>query len=148
MENFKLSFGEVTIKKTTPAVRKALREIETLYKNLEAAESVDVAKKLTELNGGKELDLRAIQRGDASITTEDAAKIQAQGELFHSLNETTGALKDERVLATCRAVIDTRPLTRDQAALVASDVKGDFWQEQDLSEVARIIKSFRDQFSG
>lgn len=149
MDEFKLSCGVVTIKPATGQVRNELRKVETKYKNLETIKTADFAQRLTALNGGQAIDLKDVAAGKASISTEDAKKIKEQVELVSLYTEEIGALRDQRTLETCRCVIDTAAIEDAKAKkLVLSEASGDFWQSQDLAEVARIIKSFRDQFSG
>lgn len=46
-----------------------------------------------------------------------------------------------------RSIIDTEPLSDHDRELVESDANGTFWRRQNMEEVERVVKDFRDRNS-
>lgn len=136
---------DVLLKKVTGATAKIIYEgFENMPKPVDAQKYAllltkylpdnipeGVNEQILTMNALKE----AFKNGD--ITKEDLESLSRQESFEDKLK------RNNIYLSILQQLIDTKLLTNANANLVASDIEGDFWQNQNLTEVKIEVNRFR-----
>lgn len=114
-------------------IKTKVREVEYRYNELFQKEYEKKAQNFGELS-------KIIKVSDIySLSGTDTEKMQ---ETVRKIEKSLSYIEDEKMLAICQVIINKDTLTDELKALVGSDVKGEFWQMQDLEEVQSVVNSF------
>ena len=141
---------EVSLKPVSGAVKVKAREIERAI-NTEMQTEIDNEVKGFQTNSTKYIN--PFQYMDilveANIAAQSGAEYKADPEFAKNIvNDVMAAVKDifddKKAIEICKILIDTSKMKDKEKELIGSNWDGDFWANQDLSEVGKATDYFRN----